>query len=458
MPRRPSAGSRSSSSRADRGARASATRSRSGAGRQRSDGKVDIYCPQCAAHYRIAADALDSKVTCTECTRTFFAKTTVGKRARKTDNTRVYLGFGLGALVIVVTMIAINAGGGSEASPRRFEPVKSGPSEAEIAQERRRDQLMRWAGVVAREDIFGIRNQSDMPALAQALGMTTDPSAPGFDSEFLAALKQHDAGRLLFEMEISAADVSPEAVAAGGGLATLFLRTKPGDEVYDAKAGGRLDVQWRATGDELRVTGLSVTKGFAPIQRGIRPGDEGKYFKPSEDIARPKEAEMNIAGKSFKVNESEPVPLGHEPGTTPQQQAEIDEWVAKLIESADPMSPGPLFMRATMALEKIGKPAVPRLLNALHDLYPDVTANNDKIKQVTRCLLTVTGMQFAYDFRGEGDAATVKKNRESSIRQWFAWWWRYANDTHTAGIEEEEDLDAPAKPAGKDGKDGKTGR
>ena len=27
-------------------------------------------------------------------------------------------------------------------------------------------------------------------------------------------------------------------------------------------------------------------------------------------------------------------------------------------------------------------------------------ANNDKIKQITRALLQLTGMQFAYDFRG----------------------------------------------------------
>jgi hypothetical protein len=33
------------------------------------------------------------------------------------------------------------------------------------------------------------------------------------------------------------------------------------------------------------------------------------------------------------------------------------------------------------------------------------------------------------------------------IRQWFAWWWRYANDSYQTAIDQSEDLlDAPSKP------------
>jgi hypothetical protein len=184
------------------------------------------------------------------------------------------------------------------------------------------------------------------------------------------------------------------------------------------------------------------------VRRKPRPEDAAKYFKPSTEIARPEDKEMQIGGQTIKVRESQPVPLGHEAGTTPEQQQQIDALVADLLASADPEAPGALFGRTCNALEKVGKPVIPRLLNALHDLYPDVNGNNQKISQVDRCLLQLTGMQFAYDVRGTGDAAKDKAARESVVRQWFAWWWRFANDTHTDAIEKDENLE-PKEPAKK---------
>ena len=104
--------------------------------------------------------------------------------------------------------------------------------------------------------------------------------------------------------------------------------------------------------------------------------------------------------------------------------------------------------RSSNALQELGRPAMARVINALHDLYGDVNANNMKLSQVTRCLQQLTGMAFAYDVRGSGDAAKDKIARESVVKQWFAWWWRYANDNYQEAIDQTEDLDsAPAKIA-----------
>jgi hypothetical protein len=183
------------------------------------------------------------------------------------------------------------------------------------------------------------------------------------------------------------------------------------------------------------------------VIRGSRPGEDSKKFTPSAEIAKPRQAETTRGGVTTKVTESEPAAIAHLADTPEPTRQKIDKLVADVIASADPESPGALWGRATAQLKEIGKPAMPRLMNALFELYPDVQANNQKISQVTRSLLDLTGMAFAYDVRGTGDAAKDKPARESVIRQWFAWWWRYANDNYQTAIDQSEDLlDAPSKP------------
>jgi hypothetical protein len=437
VPRRPtSAASQSSSSRAGRTAAGP---------RARSDGKVDIYCPQCGAHFRLPAEQLDSKVQCTECTRTFFAKTAAGKRAHKPDNTRVYVGLGIFAVVAIVGLVMLNQSPKPVPKPA---PVVTGPSQLDIDREQRRGQVRRWAEKVSQGDLIGVRQTSDMGALQAALGVSAELIGDERDQAIMAAMRTHDATRLLHEMDgkNASVDVPSEFAQTPTGKATLYLTTLPGDDTFDAKAGAQVELDFRAEGSELRVTGFKLT--MRPVRRKPRPEDAGKYFKPSTEIARPEDKELQVGGQIVKVRESQPVALAHEAGTTPEQQQKIDALVADLLRSADPEAPGALFGRTCNELEKIGKPAIARLLNAMHDLYPDVNGNNQKLSQLDRCLLQLTGMQFAYDVRGTGDAAKDKAARESTVRQWFAWWWRFANDTHTDAIEREENLEpAPKKPA-----------
>jgi hypothetical protein len=443
--RRPSsAASRSQSSRAGRSGAAP---------RARSDGKIDIYCPQCGAHFRLPGDQLESKVTCTECTRTFFAKTAAGKRAPKPDNTKVYVGLGLTVVVAIIGLVMLNQSGGKPA-PKPV-VVNTGPTQADLDREYRRGLVVKWAGRVAQGDLFGVRQSSDMGALQAALGVSAQLIGDERDQAIMAALRTHDATRLLHEMDgqNASADVAAESAQTPTGKATLYLTTIPGDDSFDRKAGAQIEVDFRMDDTVLRVTGFKLT--MPPVRRKPRPEDAGKYFKPSTEIAKPEDKELQLGGQKVKVRESPPVALKHEAGTTPEQQQKIDALVTDVLRSADPEADGRLFNRTCNALEKIGKPTIPRLLNALHDLYPDVNGNNQKISQLNKCLLQLTGMEFAYDVRGTGDAAKDKAARESVIRQWFAWWWRFANDTHTDAIDKDEVLE-PKEPAKKPAA-GKTG-
>ncbi len=434
MARRDRSSSSRSSSAAKRPSSSSTTRA---AGRPRSDGKVDIFCPQCAAQYRIAEDAIDIKVACTQCQRVFFPKAGATKRPKAKDYSKAYIGFGVGAVLIVGTLVLMSRGG-DQPKPKAAAPTNTADAQLQIDRKARADQGMRWARAVATGDLLTLRTYSDLAAMATVLGIDATLVGDARDQAIVAALPKHDATRLFSEMECSSADVSESAVKAGAGAMTFYFSNKPGDTVYDPKAGAQVTVQWSLQASQMRVASFEVTA--KPVVRGKRPGDSSNTFKPSEEVAKPKLVETNRGGALVKVKESDPAPIAHLADTPEPVREKIDALVKDLIASADPDSPGYLFGRSSSALKAIGKPAMPRLVNALYELYPDVQGNNQKISQVTRCLLDMTGMAFAYDVRGSGDAAKDKPARESVIRQWFAWWWRFANDTYQDAIDQSEDL------------------
>ena len=387
---------------------------------------------------------MEAKIQCGDCQRTFFPKSVVGKRPKAKDYTKVYVGFGA-AVVFIVGTLALMGRSPEAPPPRPTATADNAARQLEIDRSARQEQAMRWARAVAASDMTTLRNYSDLGEVAKTLGVDAALTGEAREQAILAALQKHEATRLFTEMECVSADVPVDAVKNGSGSVTFYFGAKPGDKVYDKTAGAQVASAWRMDGSQMRLGAFVLS--VKPILRGRRPGDEAKTFTPSAEIAKPKAAETTRGDKTVKVTESDPVAISHLADTPEPLRQKIDKLVQDVIASADPESPGQLWGRATAELKKIGKPAMPRLINALHDLYPDVQGNNQKISQVTRSLLDLTGMAFAYDVRGTGDASKDKAARESVIRQWFAWWWRYANDDFEAAIDKGDDLlDDPAKP------------
>jgi hypothetical protein len=427
-------------SRRDPGASRSSSSARGkGAGvRARTDGKVDVQCPQCAAAYRVPADKLDNKIECTECHRVFFPKTTAGKRVSAPDNSKIYVGFGVGAVVLIGILVLMNMGGGEAPKPK---PVVVAKPTVSRGDNPRIAALIKWAQAIPANSQLVLQTHSDIPALAKELEVAT----PTVDA-VIQALQTHEKTKFLRELQTDSGELTSEAdLTAPNGTASLYVTPKPGDDTYLARNRGELTVSFRMEGEQVRVTGLAVK--MAPIRDPKKPDPSKQTFVPVKEIAKPTEAVITDSAGTRKVNESKPAAVPHWDKATPDMQKKADETVAKVIESANPEAAGNLFNRTVGSVQTLDekKATVPRALNAMFELYSDVMANNMKLSQLDRALRTWTGFAVNYDPADTGDATKDKAARESSVRQWFAYWYRHGNTDLKGHIEEEESLEMPGK-------------
>jgi hypothetical protein len=432
--------------------RSSASSSRPGAGRSagpraRTDGRVDVSCPQCAAAYRIGEELLDTKIECTECHRVFFAKTTAGKKTKPPDYTKVYVGFGVGIVAIIGIFIVMSSGG-EKPKPK---PTVSAPKTPAftLGTHPRAMQLVKWAQSIGDNNQLVTSTHSDLSALAAKLEVPDAESAA-----VIAALQTHDSTRYLRELQCESAALSSESdMTALQGSGIVYVTPKPGDDNYLKNTRGELVVTFQMAGDQVKVTGFDVK--MKPIWNPAKPDPHRKgVIQVYKDINAPDEVEITDSAGTRKVQESDPSALPHWDKATPEQRAKVDQIVADILESASHDADARLFNRATMQIrtKEDKQAAVPRVLNAMHDLYQDVNANNMKLSQLNRALGQWTGYAVNYEVSEHStDAATAKKRRESCIRQWFAFWWRYHGDLSKffdTSDNLEESLDEPDKKKG----------
>lgn len=431
MTRRRTSASRSSTSRPATGRSAGSRTPRA-----RTDGKVDASCPQCGTMYRLTADALDDKMECVECHRVFFPKTTVGKRVQAQDHTKTYMILG-GVAVVLVVVFAVMASGGKEpAKAPRVEaprqPVYTPGNHPRTA------QVVKWAQAMGSDNRLVIQTHNDVAALKAKLGVSGD------DNALFAAIQSHDATRFLRELQCESGSLEGDAsMTAGTGKAVVYVTPKPGTDDWKKNTRGELLVSFRMDGEQIKVTDWETR--MAPVRNPAK-GDPSRTFTPNADIAKPEMVDfVDSTGTARKKTESPPSALPHWQEATPEMREKADKVVADILASADPAAPGGLFTRAVLSVKTLEdrKAAVPRILNAMFELYGDVNANNLKLSQLDRALTTITGKITSYPVENSGDSAKDKEKRESSVRQWFAFWWRYSNGDLSEFLDLRENLDEP---------------
>jgi hypothetical protein len=425
--RREPAASRSSSSSRTSGARGA---------RPRSDGKVNVACPQCAAEYRIAEEHLDQKIECTSCHRVFFAKTVVGKRGKPQDHTKTYVIFGVVAVAIIGILIGMSSG---EPPPKKAPPPVVQKSVVTRGTHPRTQQVVKWAQSITANNQFVFETHSDVAAVAAVLGIAATEK-----DKLLAAAGTHESTRFLRELNPESAELlDDESMTAATGKAKVYVTPKPGSDDWLKNTRGEIEVAFRMDGEQIKVTGWQVT--MKPARNPKKPDPSKMAYVPNKDIARPDEVVVTDSAGTRKVNESQPAAVPHWDKATPEQQAMADKIVADILASAAPDAPGGLFNRATLSVKTIEdkKAAVPRVLNAMFEHYADVTANNMKLNLLNKALVGWTGFAVNYQVEDTGDAAKDKKDRESCVRQWFAYWWRHANGELKEFFEDKESLEMP---------------
>ncbi|CAN0498904.1 unnamed protein product, partial [Discosporangium mesarthrocarpum] len=171
--------------------------------RARTDGKIDVSCPQCAAQYRVTSEMLESKIECSECHRVFFPKTTAGKRVAPPDYTKAYVGFGVAAVVIVGLFIAMSGSNtptntNNNTVRKPVEPVYSRGDHP------RTHQLVAWARSISDNNQLVLSTHTDMPALAKSLGVANDKL------EVIKVLQEGDQGRYLRDLRCDSATLDSE--------------------------------------------------------------------------------------------------------------------------------------------------------------------------------------------------------------------------------------------------------
>lgn len=422
MSRRDSAHSRSSSG---RGARA------------RTDGKVDVSCPQCSAQFRIPADNLSEKLECSECHRVFIPKTTVGKRVKPPDNTKVYVGFGIGAVALIGIFFAMSGGG---EKPKKAPVVEAprGP-EYNLGSHPRALQLVQWAQGIDKNDALLVPRYTDLPAAGKQLGVANPNDIEMVTKE----LQTNISTRFLRELMCESAQLATQAdMTAASGTGIVFVTPKPGDDNYLKRTRGEIEVTFRMDAEVVKVTGWKVK--LPPI-RDPNKADPlaAKTFKPYKDIAKAEHVTISDSAGTRQVMESKPAAVPHWEKATAEQQKLADEVVDSVLKSADPDARGGLLARATMRVRTDDeiRAVVPRLLNAMFENYSDLTANNMRISQLDQALKSITGFAVNYQVQDSADPAKDKAERESCVRQWFAFWYRNSGDI-SRWRETEETLEA----------------
>lgn len=424
-----------------------ASRSRSGSGgpqpgrgpKVRTDGKVDASCPQCGTKYRVAEAALDQKLECGECHRVFFPKTTAGKRVKAPDHSKTYMIFGGVGLGIVV-LFAVMSGG----SPPPKQPPKAPTVQRVVhtpSDNPRSHQLIKWGQAIGTDNRLVLESHSDLAAIAKQVGVD---DARNRDAVF-AALQSHDSTRYLRELDCTDARLADEAMieSPAGGKATVSVTPKAGTDDYRKNTRGEFEVTFRMEGEQVKVTGWKLL--MPPARNPNKPDPSLKTFVPNKDIAAAKTVEISDSAGTRKVMESEPAPVPHWDKASPELRAKADQVVADVLRSADDNAPGSLFNRAIRSMSTLDerKAVVPRALNAMYELYGDVNGNVMKISQLDRALREWTGGAHNFELEGTGDPEKDKKLRQSCIRQWFAFWWRYSSGDLGEFLEKEESLQPP---------------
>ena len=420
------------------------------------DGKVNVFCPQCSAEYRIPGEDMDNRIRCRHCQRVFSPRATLGARRRPQPGALTFIWATVGAVALIGLGVLIK----SLATPT---PVTNrvaqqqpsiGPSNPRV------QAVRRWVDAVAAGNSFGIEYGADLAALVKFLEIPTERSYhnafPDERRELTAKVREvlatGERARVLREFEMTTGQLQNRTML-NSAQGRVLIDLQPRDP-HKYRGNATVAIDFTMEGVKPGVTGWEVQ--FAPHvvetardlpqqsagSDAVGPHGVGTAEQRGHpEIALPRSSHTTFRGKEVLILESELVPLSHLADTDPLLRAEVDRLIGDLL---DLDGPGALANRSIQRLSQIGRAAIPRLLNQFHELSSDLEANNLKLTRVDRALRVMTGRAFEYE---PGSHLTqreeLEEQRLSALKQWYAWWYRN-HDRDSALIDRQENP-SPAK-------------
>ncbi len=391
-----------------------------------SDGKAQIKCPQCGQAYRVPEDQLDSKLTCGNCKRSFFPRMASTRGLRKQTDLTPFLWGGAGLVAIIVVGVLISSFGGSKPVAEPVQPKASAPN---LASNERVAEVQTWVEAAGSGDTFGLEMRSDLAALQKHLEVESatpyaqlvNEQQAELKGEILAAITAGEQGVIFRDFQWSDGILSQEADLTGNS-GTVKVTLAPRDTKRYGKNRAYLDIHFNWDGHHPKVTHWKIISQPKVIKR------RAPRAKPHEQITKPTAKKISYGGKEITILESEPVALEHLPDTPPAIAKEIDDLIAKML---DLDGEGKWANRARLRFQEIGKAVIPRLLTKFYEIRPSSPDDILRLQRVVHALRDLTGVAFGYNplersvMKGLGGSVD---DRESALKQWYAWWWRHAND------------------------------
>ncbi len=391
---------------------------------------MQIECPACHARATLPEAKAGAKVRCGQCGRVYVAQRPGTRRESKTDTlTGKLLGGTVAAVGLIALVFVVRS--------QKDEAVAQKPSSKneEVASEEPIDALG-WNSDTIQTvvEIHAKATADDLDGVAGLLfgtqiAVREDGEAAGESFALLPATDREArltewAEGLLDSEEVPVAGWTPydgEVVELTDETATVRLAVSPADPADGVE---KRWVEWQLARDGARWKAWAWERWYTPEERRARTPRKRDYEK------------VTLSDGSV-VHEREPEPLEHLATTPAELRERIDELYATMID----LNLTTEASRAQAELVQIGKPAIPVLLTGLYETPLDTHEQSIQVNLIDQTLRQITGQFMGYKPQvqeGSG-TGTTEERRQSSIRQWFAWWYR--NESKFQEKEVEDELD-----------------
>jgi len=376
-----------------------------------------IQCPSCGLQAKLPDSKEGAKVRCSECERVYIAKPAGarGRSSQKKSNLPIIIGASV--VVLVIILFGVMGGGPNNNAPVTDVVIKDVSAKEKYVDPTGWDSpLLKTARRI--HELAYTRNTLDLQGLidvshawAEANGSDDGPADPAAYESLTSAERSAFIDSVIGSLIADGDDNLVGSWEPMDGLviqqedefATVQVELVP----RDAGKSGTRGIHWQL----IKVNGKWKAWKW---ERWISDAEAAANIRRSSK----KTAKKTLSDGSL-VLESEPRILPHDPTTSPELAARIDELIALL---GDPNLPPRTLTPAREELQAIGKPATPKLITAMWQAYEagmDEYDNQIKVSSYAKMLKDITGYSTTVALEAMGG---TQERLDSGMKQWFYWY------------------------------------